>query len=668
MGPARRGITVLEQKPMDTKKTALRLLGYWARNPLVVVLVFLCLLLSVGADLGATYYMRSIINRFIYFGATDIPGLMRSTVLLISINLCGALFTYSQSAITVSLAQRGMKRLRQDMFDHLQTLPLRYFDGNSHGELMSRFTNDADNVQLCMEQSVVALCSSVLTFAGLVTMLLYLNRILFLSTALIVGLDLLCFKVMAKKSGEYYRHQQKALGEVNGEIQEMMEGLRVVKAFSHEAQAEKVFREKDAILREAAINASFYSGVVMPLTNNLMNVGFALTAGLGGLLSLLRGFDLGGLFVYLQLCRKVGQPIEQVSHQMTSILSALAGAERIFRLIDTEPEDEGGAVALISDLQERRRAVESSVCLTPDAALPSWLWRIPKNGRLTVAPTGNADFPWGWHYAMGDDKPRTHPIRGRLYESEDCWYQEVRGAVRFQNVRFSYVEGKEVLKGITVYANPGQKIAFVGSTGAGKTTIANLISRFYEIAQGHITYDGMPLNALRKDDLRRSLSIVLQDTHLFSGTIYDNIRYGRPDATDEECKSAAKLAEADGFIRRLPGGYDALLEGDGETISQGQRQLLAIARAALAASPVLILDEATSSVDTRTEELIAKGMDALMSGRTVFVIAHRLNTVRSANCICVIEGGEILEKGTHDELVAQKGRYYELYTGQRVMD
>ena len=668
------------QKPKNLKKTVSRLLGYLTRSklPLLAVLVFL--LLSVATNIGGSYMMRGIINDFVWSGCTDFAGLGRAILLLIAVELLSAAATYGQSAIMVQLAQRGVNRLRRDLFDKLQDLPLSYFDRHPHGELMSRFTNDADNVQLALEQSVVSMLSSCFTFVGLVAMMLIINWKLFVVTALVLALTMTLFKQLGGRSRRFYQQQQAALGKVNGSIQETIEGLKVVKAFTHEEQAKADFQKLNQAYRDAAQKANFYSTMIMPVSGNLMNISYALTAAVGGLLSVLQGFDLGGLVVYLNYSKQVGQPMNQISQQMTTLLSAMAGAERIFQVMDSQPETDQGQVTLV-------RAKKENGVLTPlapgQARTGTWAWKVPKSQPMRLvrvlhlpdktavelpedADPSGANKGWAWKYPGPDGIMGLHPIRGavRCVQGEDAAYVELKGAVRFNHVDFSYVPGKQVLHDVSVYANPGQKIAFVGSTGAGKTTITNLINRFYEIEGGLITYDGIDVRSIRKDDLRRSLGAVLQDTHLFTGTIMDNIRYGRLDATDQDCIAAAKSANAHSFIRRLPQGYDTVITGDGASLSQGQRQLLAIARAAVADPPVMILDEATSSIDTRTEALIQKGMDALMEGRTVLVIAHRLSTVRNANCIVVIEHGEIEEKGDHEQLLEQQGRYYRLYTGQ----
>ena len=618
------------QKPKNMGKTIKRLLGYITHSKLPLLVLLVCLGLSTLANVGGSYLLRPISNLVVDPGKTieeKVSGLTGLIAVMVAIYLAGAAASYFQSFIMVRLAQRGVNRLRRDLFEKLQDLPLKYFDQHTHGELMSRFTNDADNVQLALEQSLVSLLSSVIMFVSIVAIMIFISPILFLVTLVILVCAVLVFKVWGGRSRKYYQKQQAALGAVNGNIQEMIEGLKVIKAFTHEDIAKEQFRRLNEAYRDAATAASFCSTATMPMIANLFNIGFALTAGFGGVLAAFTSFDIGGLVSYLQYCRQVGQPMNQFSQQLTTILSALAGAERIFEVMDTQPEVDEGRVTLV---RAARGTDGALVEAGPESREHLWAWKVP----LTDAPDGPADLV------------------------------EVKGAVKLTHVDFGYVPEKQVLKDVSVYANPGQKIAFVGSTGAGKTTITNLINRFYEIEGGLITYDGIDVKAIKKDDLRRSLGAVLQDTHLFTGTIMDNIRYGRLEATDEECIAAAKSANAHSFIRRLPDGYNTMVTGDGANLSQGQRQLLAIARAAVADPPVMILDEATSSIDTRTEALIEKGMDALMEGRTVFVIAHRLSTVRNSNCIVVIEHGEIQEKGDHHQLLEQKGRYYQLYTGQ----
>ena len=626
-GPGGPGARGGYQKPKNTRQTVLRLLRYLTARKSLLIVILLCLLVSTGAQIGGTYLLRPIINSLVAEGVLSekLAYLLRACILLFSIRLLGCICSYAQSALTAVLAQRAAHRLRGDLFNALESKPLKYFDAHTHGELMSRFTNDADNVAFAMEQSLVNMLSSILTFVGLVGMMLYTSPILFLITVLVILASVSVFKVLGGRSRVYYRKQQAALGQVNGEIQEIIEGLKVVKAFTHEEIAKAEFETLNEAYRVAATDANFYAGAIMPMSVNIMNMGYAVTAMAGGLLALIRGFDLGGLATYLLYSRQIGHPVEQVGQQLNTLLSALAGAERIFAVMDAPAETDEGKVTLTGvDFDRDGNMVESS------GHPKFWAWKRP-------TPQGDELIP-------------------------------LNGDVRLDHVCFSYVPEKPVLQDVSVYAKPGQQIAFVGSTGAGKTTITNLINRFYEIDSGSITYDGIDVRDIAKSSLRRSLGVVLQDTHLFTGTVMDNIRYGRLDATDEECIAAAKSANAHSFIRRLPNGYQTMVTGDGANLSQGQRQLLAIARAAVADPPVMVLDEATSSIDTRTERHIQQGMDALMEGRTVFVIAHRLSTVRSSDCIVVIEHGQIQEKGTHAELLDLQGRYYMLYTGQHVLE
>ncbi len=662
-------------KPKNTKATALRVLGYLSQSKLPLVVVFVCLLLSVASNIGGSYYMRPLINDLVS-GVFQGPGdLLKALVPLGGIYLVGIIASYAQAVIMAILAKKGAKRLRSDLFDALQDLPISFYDGHTHGELMSRFTNDADNVEMALQDSVVSMVSSGLMFVGVVTMMVYISPLLFLITLVVLALTFLIIKFMGGKSRKYSREQQAALGRVNGNIQEMIEGLKVVKAFTHEEEAKTRFAQLNEEYRQAATSARFYGMAVMPMAGNLNHVGYAVTAMVGGLLAIFGGFDLGGFTTYLNYSRQVSQPLNQISQQITTILSALAGAERIFEVMDTKPEPDEGQVTLVAVHKD------SDGTLTPaeeGERTGCWAWKVPHNDRMQlvrceknsqdVLVEAEGGDLWAWKYPEGDPAQGLHRIRGAVTQGEGYDLTELTGSVRFEHVDFSYVPDKQILYDVSVYANPGQKIAFVGSTGAGKTTITNLINRFYEIQSGVITYCGIDVKEIRKDDLRRSLGAVLQDTHLFTGTVMDNIRYGRLEATDEECIAAAKTAGAHSFIRRLPDGYQTMVTGDGTNLSQGQRQLLAIARAAVADPPVMILDEATSSIDTRTEAQIQKGMDALMEGRTVFVIAHRLSTVRNSDCIVVIEHGRIEEKGSHNELLEEQGRYYQLYTGQFQLD
>ena len=674
-------------KPKDLKGTALRMFSYIIKRPGLLVLALICVGASSLANVAATYMMRPIINNItdaVKSGRLDVPGLLGSCLVLLVVYILAAGCTYLQANLMAQIAQKGCNRLRRDLFDKLQELPLSYFDRHTHGELMSRFTNDADNVQMALEQSVVQLLSSTITFVSTVVMMIYLSPLLFVVTVLMLALILFAFSKLGGLSRKFFKAQQATLGAVNGNIQEMIEGMKVVKAFTHEDEARAQFAQLNNAYREAATNANFYSSTIMPASGALSNAGYAVTAALGGAMAL-AGFDIGGLVTYLTYSKQITQPINQISMQMTTILSALAGAERIFEVMDAQPEVDEGTVTLVPV------ELENGVLTLREEVLGTrhWAWKTPtglhfslasvvknEDGSFTEVEEGAPGQVWAWKYPSLDwvadsslPQWEYHQIRGAVNKDHpDYVLTEHRGAVRLTQVDFSYVENKPVLKKVSVYANPGEKIAFVGSTGAGKTTITNLINRFYEIQGGRITCDGIDVKDIAKDALRLSQGSVLQDTHLFTGTVMDNIRYGRLDATDEECIRAAKTANAHDFIRRLPDGYQTMVTGDGANLSQGQRQLLAIARAAVKAPPVMILDEATSSIDTRTELLIERGMDALMEGRTVFVIAHRLSTVRNSDCIMVIEQGQIMEKGSHAQLLDQKGRYYQLYTGQFELD
>ncbi|WP_417094090.1 ABC transporter ATP-binding protein [Intestinimonas timonensis] len=671
-GPGARGGF---QKPKNLGKTIVRLMGYLAQKKWPLLIVLVCLLGSVFTNIAGSSFINLVIINNIAGGVYTSPADLLSDVLkLLGIYAVGWVCTYAQSGIMVQLAQRGTNRLRKELFDHMQTLPLSYFDQHPHGELMSRFTNDADNVQLALEQSVVSLFSSVLMFVGIVVVMLTVSPLLFLVSVFTLGATFLVFKVFGGRSRRYYQKQQADLGAVNGNIQETIEGLKVVKAFTHEEAAKDLFAGLNESYRASATAANFYSTAIMPIAMNIMNVGYALTAAFGGVLSIVMGLPLGSFTLYLNYCRQVGQPMNQISQQLTTILSALAGAERIFECMDEKSEVDEGFVTLVPVIRDEQGRM---VPAAEGAHVHEWAWKVPDNDRFVLAravkdendelvecPEGTEGALWAWKYPNeGDPAYGLHRIRGDVQREEGYTLTQLTGAVRLSHVDFSYVPDKQILHDVTVFANPGQKIAFVGSTGAGKTTITNLVNRFYEIQDGVITYGGIDVKAIKKDDLRRSLGAVLQDTHLFTGTVMDNIRYGRLEASDEDCIEAARIAGADSFIRRLPQGYQTMVTGDGANLSQGQRQLMGIARAAVADPPVMILDEATSSIDTRTERIIQKGMDALMEGRTVFVIAHRLSTVRNSNAIMVLEGGRIIERGDHDDLIAQKGRYYQLYTG-----
>ena len=607
------------QKPKDLRGTLGRLMGYLGRYKALLALVVVLLVVSSACNVGGSYLLKPLINDYILPG--DFPGLARELCLMALIYITGAVCSYAYARIMVHVSQNTVAKIREDLFDKMQRLPLGYFDTHTHGELMSRYTNDIDTVSEALNNSFASLISCSLTFLGIIAMMIVLSPILTAITFAMLAVMLLVVKVVGSRSRRYFAAQQKAIGEVNGYIEEMIEGQKVIKVFNHEEAAKEGFRRRNEAYRRAGTLAQIFAGIMPPAMGNLSHVNYAVTCCVGAILAIRSG-DLGGLAAFLQYTKQVSQPLNQISQQVNTIISAVAGAERIFEVMETEPEADNGKVKLVRVTEDR-------------------------SGHLTEAEFDTG--AWAWK------KP-------------DGTLVSVRGDVRFDHVVFGYDPRKTVLHDVSLFAKPGQKIAFVGSTGAGKTTITNLINRFYEIQSGTITYDGIDVRDIEKDSLRRSLGVVLQDTHLFTGTVADNIRYGRLEATDEEVEAAARLAGADTFIRHLPHGYQTVLSGDGGSLSQGERQLLNIARAACANPPVLILDEATSSIDTRTEKLIEKGMDRLMAGRTVFVIAHRLSTVRNAKAIMVLEQGRIIERGDHDDLIQQHGRYYQLYTGQAELD
>lgn len=606
------------KRPKNTKKTLLHLFRYLGMHKWMFALVALLVLISTGANITGTYLLKPVINNFILPGNTE--GLLRAVTGMGLMYLCGALATLGYNQLMIKSAQKVVKEIRADLFAHVQKLPLKYYDAHTHGELMSRFTNDVDTVQEAMNNSFAMIIQSFIMLNGTIVMMMVLSIHLSLIVIFFLLLMFVFIKFNGSRSKKYFERQQAELGKINGFVEEMVAGQKVEKVFNHEKKDFETFCRINESLRKESTDALTFAGMMVPTIVSLSYVNYAVSACVGGLFTLTGLLDLGSLASYLVYVRQSAMPLNQFTQQVNFLLSALSGAERIFEMIEEEPEVDDGDVTLCSVRDE--------------------------NGSLRECPEYTGTFAW------------KVPV--------DQTYQLValRGDVRFQDVVFGYVPDKKVLNGISLYAKPGQKIAFVGSTGAGKTTIINLINRFYEIQSGSITYDGIDIRKIRKDDLRRSLDMVIQDTHLFTGTIADNIRYGKLDATDQEIREAARIANADSFIRRLPNGYDTMLYGDGSSLSQGQRQLLAIARAAVAKPPVLILDEATSSIDTRTERLIEKGMDAIMEGRTVFVIAHRLSTVRNSKAIMVLEKGEIIERGCHEELLEQKGRYYQLYTGQ----
>ena len=603
------------QRPKDMKGTFQKLMRYVGRYKGALVLVAICLVISSAASVATSYMLKPLLNDYIIPG--DFPGLFRMLLVMGGLFALSALCSFAYARIMVHVAQRTVAAIRQDLFDHLQALPISYYDRHQSGDLMSRFTNDIDTVSEMLNSSFASIVSNVLTFLGTVLMMIVLNPWLTLITFAFLGLMGLVVKTVGGRSRVNFQRQQKALGAMNGYIEEMIEGQKVIKVFNHEDEAITRFTGLNNGYRDAATAAQAYAGMMMPAMGNLSKINYAVTCCVGGLLAIGGMFDVGSLGAYLLYVKQVSQPIGQISQQVNTLLAAAAGAERIFAVMDAQPETDEGKTVIV---------------------------RVEKDGD-TLTETTERTGRWAWK------KP-------------DGTLVELKGDVRFDHVTFSYDGEKTVLHDVSLFAKPGQKIAFVGSTGAGKTTITNLINRFYDIQEGTITYDGIDVKDIAKDSLRRSLGMVLQDTHLFTGTIADNIRYGKLDATDEEIRAAARLANADTFIRHLPQGYDTVITGDGAGLSQGERQLLAIARAAVSDPPVLILDEATSSIDTRTETLIERGMDSLMEGRTVFVIAHRLSTVRNAQAILVLENGQIIERGDHAQLLEEKGRYYQLYTGQ----
>lgn len=605
------------KKPKDTKKTLKRLLGYLGVHKIAVAIVAILVTVSSVASIFGTYLLKPVVNRYILPG--DVEGLARMLFFMGVMYAVGVLATYGYGQIMARTGQQVVSEIREDLFRHTQGLPLSYFDGHTHGELMSRFTNDVDTISEALNNSFTTLIQSFFTIAGTIICIILLNFKLSLIVLVFMLLMFLFIKYSGARGKRYFNSQQKYLGEVNGFIEEMVGGQKVEKVFNHEEVDFKKFSKRNENLRKASTSAFQYSGMLIPTIVSLSYVNYAVSACVGGLFVIQGMMDLGSLASYLVYVRQSAMPVNQFTMQVNFLLAALSGAERIFDMMDEELEWDEGTVTLCRVREKEDGSLEE--CRERSG---KWAWKDTEDG--TVVPL--------------------------------C------GDVRFHEVEFGYTEKKQILKKISLYAKPGQKIAFVGSTGAGKTTIINLINRFYDVQGGCITYDGIDVKKIKKADLRRSLGLVLQDTHLFTGTIAENIRYGNLDASQEEVEQAAKLANADSFIRRLPNGYDTMIESDGANLSQGQRQLLAIARAAVADPPVLILDEATSSIDTRTERLIEKGMDSLMKGRTVFVIAHRLSTVRNSNAIMVLDHGEIIERGDHEELLEQRGRYYQLYTGQ----
>ena len=608
-------------KPKNAKGTFRRILKYFKPYRAQLVLVLIGLLASVAANIAGTYMLRPIINEYIipWIGNEnpDFTGLIGQLAVMAAVYTIGILGTFMYNRLMINVSTGTLTRLRLEMFTKMQTLPISYFDGRTHGEIMSTYTNDTDVMREMISQGLPSFISSAVRIVGVFTMMIVLNPILTGIAILMLVIMMLITKAIAGRSGRFFKARQDSVGKVNGYIEEMIEGQKVVKVFCHEQAVNSRFDELNETLRKNTAAASTLASIMGPIMNNLSHVTYAIIAASGGLLGVAGIIDIGTLGAFLQYTRSFSMPVAEISQQANNVLSALAGAERIFALLDEKAEEDEGDIVMVNA-------------------------RVNEKGELEEC--SERTEIWAWK------KPTGELIR-------------VRGDVRFEDVTFSYDGKVDVLKNVSLYAKPGQKIAFVGSTGAGKTTITNLINRFYDIQSGRITYDGIPIRQIKKASLRGSLGMVLQDTHLFTGTVRENIRYGRLDATDEEIVSAAKLANAHYFISHLPEGYDTVLTADGANLSQGQRQLIAIARAAVADPPVLILDEATSSIDTRTESLIEKGMDSLMKDRTVFVIAHRLSTVRNSDAIMVLEHGEIIERGNHDELIKQQGKYYQLYMG-----
>ena len=624
-GAGNRGRGRRIEKPQNAGKTMARILSYLKHYKVRLIIAAVCMVVTALATVGGTYFLKPALNNYIVplIGQKnpDLSGFIRTLCIMAAFYITGALANFTLQRMMITITNGTLRRIRIEMFTHMQDLPLRFFDSRTHGSIMSTYTNDTDTLREMIAQSIPQMINSIITVVSVFIMMLILSWQMTIIVILWIVVMFLVLRVVTGNSSKFFIRQQRELSVTNGYIEEMIEGSKVIKVFNHEPVVKADFNELSDDLFYAASSANTFANILFPIMGNISYIVYAILAVAGAVLAIHGITDVGTIGAFLQYSRNFSQPITQMSQQVNSVLTALAGAERIFRLLDEPVEVDDGKVTIV------RAKIDSdgTITETPERT-GHWAWKIP---------AANGSFN----------------------------YVELRGDVRFKDVTFGYDPEKTVLHNISLYAKPGQKIAFVGSTGAGKTTITNLINRFYDVQEGEITYDGLNVKDIKKDDLRRSLGIVLQDTHLFTGTVEENIRYGRLDATHEDVLRAAKLANADFFIRHLPQGYDTVLTADGANLSQGQRQLLAIARAAVADPPVLILDEATSSIDTRTEALIEKGMDSLKQGRTVLVIAHRLSTVRNANAIMVLEKGNIIERGDHDSLLEQKGRYYQLYTG-----